>query len=209
MLFSRYNSPLVWAVLFPSLLCAASPTPVVDIAVSSQPQHDPLFREALELAHQPHLEKRLSADFNLERSWENHVLFAGSWTAPGTAPGVTETVSLSVTCINCWTKGVVTAKLSEDIVKPSVRLDFTGVEAYVDVGVDVSDGAVYAVNLFSSETPLGLGFPGLSVGLVFYVDLVFSLTAKIDLEGGFYVKLADDAFLEASIFGGDITDSFL
>ncbi|KAK3375381.1 hypothetical protein B0H63DRAFT_277765 [Podospora didyma] len=59
-----------------------------------------------------------------------------------------------------------------------------------------------------SNSPLGLGFPGLSVGVVFYVDLVFSLSSAIDLEGGFYVKVADGAFMEASIFGGEITESF-
>jgi len=79
----------------------------------------------------------------------------------------------------------------------------------VDIEVAMSAGATYAVNLFASNSPIGLGFPGLSVGVVFYVDLVFSLTDQIDLEGGFYVKLADDAYLEASVFGGDITDHFL
>jgi hypothetical protein len=104
----------------------------------------------------------------------------------------------------------VTAKLTdEDIINPTVRLEFTGVEAYVDMEVAMSAGASYAVNLFASNSPIGLGFPGLSVGVVFYVDLVFSLTEQIDLEGGFYVKLADSAFLEASVFGGEITDHFL
>ena len=124
--------------------------------------------------------------------------------------GVTDTVSLAVTCIDCYTRGTVTAKLTdEDIINPTVRLEFDGVEAYVDMEVAVSAGASYAVNLFASNSPIGLGFPGLSVGVVFYVDLVFSLTEQIDLEGGFYVKLADSAYLEASGFGGEITDHFL
>jgi len=123
---------------------------------------------------------------------------------------VAEGVSLSVTCVDCYTKGTITASLTDDdIVDPSVKLSFAGVEAYVDLGVYVSAGATYAVNLFTTNSPIGLGFPGLSVGVVFYVDLVFSLTEEIDLEGGFYVKLADDAYLEASVFGGDITKHFL
>ncbi len=126
------------------------------------------------------------------------------------AIGETDTVSLSVTCLDCYTKGSITASITDElIIDPVVRLDFTGVEAYVSLAVDVSAGATYAVNLFTSDSPIGLGFPGLSIGVVFYVDLVFSLTEEIELEGGFYVKLADDAFLEASVFGGAITDSFL
>jgi len=123
---------------------------------------------------------------------------------------VTDSVALAVTCVDCYTKGRVTAKLTDEaIIDPTVRLEFTGVEAYVDLRVAMSVGATYSLNLFTSESPIGLGFPGLSVGVVFYVDLVFSLTDAIDLEGGFYVKVADNAFLEASVFGGDITKSFL
>ena len=116
---------------------------------------------------------------------------------------------MAVTCLKCYTKGNVRTKLFENIFDPKVRLDFTGVEAYVNLNIAMSAGATYAVNLFTSNTPIGLGFPGLSVGVVFYVDLVFSLTEEINLDGGFYVKVADNAFLEASVFGGDITDSFL
>jgi len=42
-----------------------------------KPQNDLVYREALELAHQPHLEKRLSAEFDMSKTWKNEVLFAG------------------------------------------------------------------------------------------------------------------------------------
>ncbi|KAH8910316.1 hypothetical protein BR93DRAFT_957275 [Coniochaeta sp. PMI_546] len=204
MLFSAYRSAAMVALW--ASICSASPTPV-DVTVG-KPQNDLVYREALELAHQPHLEKRLSADFDMSKTWKNEVLFAGSWVDHDDA-GVTESVSLAVTCIDCYTRGTVIAKLTdEDIINPTVRLEFSGVEAYVDMEVAMSAGASYAVNLFASTSPIGLGFPGLSVGVVFYVDLVFSLTEQIDLQGGFYVKLADSAYLEASVFGGDITDHF-
>lgn len=118
-------------------------------------------------------------------------------------------MSLSITCLECYTNGTVTAKLWEDLFDPTVRLEFSQVEAYIFLGVDTTTSGTYSINLFSSQSPIGLSFPGLSVGVVFYVDLVFGLSAEIDLTGGFYVKLADDAYLETDIFGGDITDSFL
>jgi len=124
--------------------------------------------------------------------------------------GVTKGVSLAVTCVDCYTKGTITASLAEDqIINPTVKLSFSGVEAYVDMDIAATAGATYAINLFTTQTPAGLGFPGLSVGVVFDVDLVFSLSSDIDLEGGFYVKVADGAFLEASVFGGEVVDSFL
>ncbi|KAM7205014.1 hypothetical protein V8F33_001255 [Rhypophila sp. PSN 637] len=209
MLFSKSSSSagvVLAAISLFSSLASASPTPV-DLHVTKNPQHDLIFREALELAHQPHLEKRLEADFSLEKSWNNELLFAGSWINSDAALGVTDSVSLSVLCKECYTKGTVSAKLAEDLIDPTVRLDFHGVEAYVDIDVDISAGAAYALNLFTSQSPLGLGFPGISVGLVFYVDLVFALTAEVDLSGGFYVAVEEGSYLETSILGGDVTDS--
>jgi len=103
----------------------------------------------------------------------------------------------------------VTAKILEDILDPVVRLEFSGVEAYVNLGIYSNAGATYAINLFASNYAGGLGFPGLSIGLVFYIDLVFTISASIDLTGGFYVKVAEDSFLETNVFNGKITDHFL
>jgi hypothetical protein len=98
---------------------------------------------------------------------------------------------------------------TDDIVKPIVRLEFESVEAYVNLGIQSSAGATYAVNLFSSNSPVGLGLPGLSLGLVFHLDLVFSLSAKVDLTAGFYVKVAEGSYLETDVFTGDISDHLL
>lgn len=73
MLFSAYRSAAMVALW--ASICSASPTPV-DVTVG-EPQNDLVYREALELAHQPHLEKRLSADFDMSKTWKNEVLFAG------------------------------------------------------------------------------------------------------------------------------------
>ncbi|KAH8169608.1 hypothetical protein LIA77_10152 [Sarocladium implicatum] len=183
---------------------SASPAPVNPHLLA--PLNDIVVRDPLEVARDPNIEKRISADFSLDREWHNQVLFEGAWSETGEHDA--QSVSLSVVCRECWTRGTVTAKLTaQDIIKPVVRLDLGGVEAYVDLDVDVSANAVYAINLFTSNSPVGIGFPGLSVGLVFYVDLVFSASAVLDLEGGFYVSLAEDAFLETDVFSGDITDS--
>lgn len=185
-------------------LASASPTRVNPHLLA--PLNEVAVRDPLEVARDPSIEKRISADFSLNHEWHNQVLFEGQWAESGEQDS--QAVSLSVVCRECWTKGSVTARLTtQDIFKPVVRLELGGVQAYVDIGVDVSASAVYAINLFTSNSPVGIGFPGLSVGLVFYVDLVFSASAVLDLDGGFYVSLEDDAFLETDIFTGDITDS--
>ncbi|KAK9783547.1 hypothetical protein SCAR479_00106 [Seiridium cardinale] len=193
------------AVTWAAMACVASPVPM-EVAVLGDANTDFLVKKGIELAQSRGLERRLSADFSMEKTWDNEVLFGGSWS--DTQEDGAEKTALSITCLECYTKGTVTARLWEDLFHPTVRLEFNQVEAYVFLGVETSASGTYSINLFASQSPIGLGFPGLSVGVVFYVDLVFSLSAEIDLTGGFYVKLADDAYLETDIFGGDITDSF-
>jgi hypothetical protein len=131
-----------------------------------------------------------------------------SWN--NTDPGSSEHAKLSVTCIECRTRGTVKAEIVDhDIIHPSLRLGFSGVEAYAFLGVAAEAGETFSLNLFASESPIGIGITGLDVGVVFFVDLVFSLSEKIDLTAGFQVSVPDDAFIEADIFKGDINDSAL
>lgn len=96
-----------------------------------------------------------------------------------------------------------------DLFHPSLKLSFSGVQAYASLGVAASAGQTFSLNLFASESPIGIGITGLDVGVVFFVDLVFSLDEAIDLSAGFVVTVPDDAYVEADILGGDINDSAL
>jgi len=74
MFFSRYYPAA--AVAAWAAVTAASPTPL-DLPLN-QPQNDLVLREAMEATiHTPHLEKRLSADFSMDKEWKNEVLFSG------------------------------------------------------------------------------------------------------------------------------------
>lgn len=90
-----------------------------------------------------------------------------------------------------------------------MRLEFSDVEAYAFLGVEVNAAQTFSLTLFSSDSPIGIGITGLDVGVVFFVDLVFHLTEEIDLTAGFQVQVPNDAYLEADIFGGDVGDTFL
>jgi hypothetical protein len=216
LLLSLLSDPMILSILNARLyglaamaaatLASPAPLAMLDPRVA-RPLNELTVRDPVEIAKPNHVNKRHTADFSLQHTWNNEILFGGAWIDHGLHDA--ESVALEVICIECWTKGTVTATISENIFKPVVRLDFAGVEAYVDLGIKASAGATYAINLFSSDCSLGLGFPGLSLGLVFYLDLVFSLSAAIDLTGGFYVKLADGSFLETKIFDGEITDHLL
>ena len=76
MQFSRYS---LWTGLAALAgLVAASPV-AMDVAVPLNAVATELMvREALaETIRTPHLEKRLSADFSMEKTWKNETLFSG------------------------------------------------------------------------------------------------------------------------------------
>lgn len=154
-----------------------------------------------------HLEKRISEDFSLDKQWNNDNLFNGNIIVPGTPTKVT---NLNLKCIECYTKGKVTAKLTtKKLIKPIVRFDLAGVEAYMKLGVTTTGVLAFSVNLYSSNTPIGLSVRGLKLGIIFSVDLAFTVSSAMDLEGGFYMKLAEDAFFEVDILDGDIMKNML
>ncbi|KAI0527880.1 hypothetical protein F5B22DRAFT_8836 [Xylaria bambusicola] len=186
----------------------AGPTPVLDLSTIGSAETELLVREGINFARSQDIEKRASADFSLERSWNNEVLFGGEWndTTPDNAGSAH--AELSVTCLTCYTHGTVTAKVTDKhFLKPQLKLSFSGVQAYANLDVRASAGQTFSLNLFASDSPLGIGISGLDVGVVFFVDLVFSISEAIDLTAGFQVSVPDDAYLEADIFGGDIDDS--
>ncbi|KAI0417321.1 hypothetical protein F5X98DRAFT_387371 [Xylaria grammica] len=198
---------ILFAWLMAASSCHTSPTPILDLSAVGSLDTELLVREGIKLARsQEDVEKRVSADFSLERSWNNEVLFGGDW--HDTEPGNAEHAELSVTCVECYTRGTVTAKVTDKhFLHPLLRLGFTGVQAYASLDVKASAGQTFSLNLFASDSPIGIGVTGLDVGVVFFVDLVFSLSEAIDLTAGFQVTVPDGSYLEANIFKGDIDDS--
>jgi hypothetical protein len=78
MLFSRVQAVYVGLVALAGS-CLASPAPVVvplDPRVV-QPLNELVVRDPMKLARAQYVEKRLSADFDLARTWKNEVLFGG------------------------------------------------------------------------------------------------------------------------------------
>lgn len=116
---------------------------------------------------------------------------------------------MTVTCIECRSQGIVTVEVWEDFFDPTLQFSFKDAEFYVDVAVNISAAQWVAIDLFASQTPIGIRVPGLTVGVVFIIDLVFSLEEQLDVSGGFWVKLPDEAFIEAGVFSGDIGDTNL
>ena len=92
----------------------------------------------------------------------------------------------------------------EDIINPTFRVDLRGFSTFVNLDVLVSGSRTFEVPFFKSPPGfLNAAIPGVgSIGLILSLNLVVDLSATLDINGGFFVRLPEDAFVEASIFGG-------
>lgn len=200
------HSSLVWATLAASL-CRANPIASAPLVQAVSDHGDLVVRQLADVPSTS-VVKREDVSFDLTTSYNNTEIFDGSWVE--SIDGVTNTVSLALTCLECYLAGTVTASVvdSDDL---ALRLDFADVEGYFDLGLTVSDTATYTYTIYSTESPVGVSFTSgvvdVSIGLVLYVDLVFSLSAEVDLEGGFTVQIADGSYLETDILAGTISNS--
>jgi hypothetical protein len=117
-------------------------------------------------------------------------------------------------CAKCCSKGTIKASLNDDdkLLNPVMRFDLRGVEIFINLDVIIKGEFSFKLTLF--ELPPGtfnFAIPGLDeegprAGLFFGIDLIFTVSANVDLNGGFFVKLPDTAFFQASLTDGTLTD---
>ena len=96
----------------------------------------------------------------------------------------------------------------DQVVNPTLRFDLAGVQAFIELDVVASGGHTFELPLFRlPPSPLGIDIPGgPKLGLTFEINLIFNFQASIDLSGGFFFKLPDNAFFEASLLDGTLSD---
>jgi hypothetical protein len=89
----------------------------------------------------------------------------------------------------------------------NLRFQFDGMELYMSINTILNAGATYELNLYSSNTPLGLSItPDLEVGIIFAVDLIISVEGEIDISSGFHIKLEDGVAIDIKLFAEDVSD---
>ncbi|KAI1171777.1 hypothetical protein F4777DRAFT_582571 [Nemania sp. FL0916] len=138
--------------------------------------------------------KRSTSDatFPLDFNVKDQEIFNGNF----------EGVTLTVKCIECATTGQVVAAamlpdLSDiDITDPGdifddsmLGLTFNGVGATINLDIAAEASKEITLPLFKTETPIGIAGPGFTVGVVFSVDIVLTITGTVDTQGGFKVAI--------------------
>lgn len=94
----------------------------------------------------------------------------------------------------------------------SLKFSFDGLEIYMEVDTIVSAGATYTIHMFNSARDLPEGMIGLylteklNLGLALTVDLIFSVSADMDVSSGFHLLLDDGFAVDIELFGNDVSD---
>lgn len=88
-----------------------------------------------------------------------------------------------------------------------IKIEFEDVGGHFEFDIVASDTVSYSLPIYMSSTPVGVACSEeVTVGLVLAIDLVFSLTAEIDLEAGFEFSFPEGAFITVDPLGGHIVD---
>jgi hypothetical protein len=88
-----------------------------------------------------------------------------------------------------------------------MRFQFDGLELFIATEIKLAVGSTYTLNLFSSESPLGVRVSeNLQVGVIFAIDLILDVQAEIDITSGFHIKLDDGLLIDIKMFGQDVSD---
>ncbi|KAF7559168.1 hypothetical protein G7046_g4976 [Stylonectria norvegica] len=119
--------------------------------------------------------------------------------------GAGDQETFTVTCIDCSLGGTVSVDFDNegvfDFLDSTLNITFAETSAHVDLDIAVDGSGTHAFNIWTSQTPLGSGGDDFSLGLVFYIDLVFQLSSAIDITGGFEYTIPDGSHVSVDLHG--------
>ncbi|KFY69488.1 hypothetical protein V496_00208 [Pseudogymnoascus sp. VKM F-4515 (FW-2607)] len=88
----------------------------------------------------------------------------------------------------------------------NLKFQFDGLELYMEIDTILSGSATYTLNLYTSQTPIGVKVgKDLLVGVVFSIDLIISVEAEVDISSGFHIQLNDGIAFDIHMFDHDVS----
>ncbi|QSZ33162.1 hypothetical protein DSL72_002748 [Monilinia vaccinii-corymbosi] len=156
----------------------------------------------------------------------NDILFSFASKAPVGPDGAP--TSNKAICLDCSTTGkaIITTsglKTDESALKDSLkfslnptdvvvnalnldlRLDFKGVTGHFELDVAFGEAESHSFPLFASENPLGIQLNDKDeVGLIFEIELTFTVSGEVEIIAGFDVEFPDDAYIILNPLSGEL-----
>jgi hypothetical protein len=99
-----------------------------------------------------------------------------------------------------------------EIPETHLEIRFDDTELYFELRTVLSVGATYEINLFSSNTPVGISIgPTLRLGVIVALDLILSVETvdALDITTGFHIKLEDGMVFDIALFSDKVSNMML
>ncbi|TRX90705.1 hypothetical protein FHL15_008480 [Xylaria flabelliformis] len=88
-----------------------------------------------------------------------------------------------------------------------LRFQFDDLELYMSLDTVLSAGATYTLNLYSSNTVIGISSDSKTfVGVIVSIDLILGVDADIDISSGLHIKVDDGMALDLSLFSQKVSN---
>ncbi|KAF7945055.1 hypothetical protein EAE96_009837 [Botrytis aclada] len=140
---------------------------------------------------------------------------------------------IKATCVECFTTGnaIVTTtgvetddsilgdflhfltnptEIIVDALDLNLRLGFQGVTGHFEIDIAFAVAGTYTVPIFTSESLLGIQLNDKdSIGLMFEIELVFTVSGPVDVITGFEVEFSDDTFIILNLLSGELVEENL
>jgi hypothetical protein len=107
-----------------------------------------------------------------------------------------------------WAKLNVSLNLDNVDAVPDTLLQFTfdNMELYAKLDLNLTTESTYKVNLYTSETDVGIKLgSNIELGVLFVVDFILTVDADIDVSGGFHIKLNDGLAFNVALFDRNVS----
>ncbi|KAJ4298851.1 hypothetical protein N0V90_004094 [Kalmusia sp. IMI 367209] len=89
----------------------------------------------------------------------------------------------------------------------TLNFQFDDMELYLELNTILGAGATYELNLYTSNTPIGIGVGrDLTLGVVFKVDLLLNVEGTIDISSGLHIKLDDGVGIDIALFSDAVSN---
>jgi hypothetical protein len=93
-----------------------------------------------------------------------------------------------------------------EIPECGLHFQFDDLELYMLLDTVLSAGITYTLNLYSSETLIGVAVDSDTfVGVIVSIDLILGADADIDISSGLHIKVDDAMALDLSLFGQNVS----
>lgn len=87
----------------------------------------------------------------------------------------------------------------------NLHLGLSAVEIYAELQTVIHAGATFKLNLYTSQSLIGVSLEDVSIGAIFTVDLLLGADTSVTINSGFHIKLDEGVSFDLALFNENVT----